>query len=59
MALPFYDAFQTVMQPRISAMPHLDGRDIDQAMSIYRVNEPQARAILSSLQVEGFGLIQG
>ena len=59
MALPFYDAFQTIMQPRISAMPHLDSHDINQAMSTYRVNEPQARAILSSLQVQGFGLIQG
>lgn len=47
------------MQPRISAMPRLDNRDVDQAMSNYRVNEPQARAILGSLRIEGFGLIQG
>ncbi|KAF8443044.1 SEN1 N terminal-domain-containing protein [Boletus edulis BED1] len=58
-ALPFYDAFQSIMQPRISAMPHLDNHDIDQAMSTYRVNEPQARAILGSLRAEGFKLIQG
>ena len=59
MGLPFYDAFQSIMQPRISAMPHLDNHDIDQTMSSYRVNEPQARAILGSLRVAGFGLIQG
>lgn len=59
MALPFYDAFQSIMQPRISALPRLDNHDIDQAMSTYRVNEPQAKAILSSLRAEGFGLIQG
>ncbi|KAG6376985.1 putative senataxin [Boletus reticuloceps] len=58
-ALPFYDAFQCIMQPRISAMPHLDNHDIDQTMSTHRVNEPQARAILGSLRAEGFGLIQG
>ncbi|KAF9220939.1 hypothetical protein BS17DRAFT_786249 [Gyrodon lividus] len=59
MALPYYDAFQSIMQPRISALPRLERRDIDEAMSTYRVNEPQARAILSSLQAEGFALIQG
>ncbi|KAG9315884.1 hypothetical protein JVU11DRAFT_3533, partial [Chiua virens] len=59
MGLPFYDAFQSVMQPHISALPLLDKRDLNQAMSTYRVNEPQARAILSSLRARGFGLIQG
>ena len=59
MALPFYNAFQAIMQPRISSIPHLNKHDVDQTMSTYRVNEPQARAILSSLQVQGFGLIQG
>ncbi|KAI6044781.1 SEN1 N terminal-domain-containing protein [Pisolithus marmoratus] len=59
MGLPYYDSFATVMQPRLSAHPHLDHLEVQQTMSNYRVNEPQARAILSSLRTEGFALIQG
>jgi senataxin len=59
MALPYYNAFQSIMQPRISALPRLERHDIDEAMSTHRANEPQARAILSSLRAEGFSLIQG
>ncbi|KAF9242609.1 SEN1 N terminal-domain-containing protein [Melanogaster broomeanus] len=58
-ALPYYDAFQSIMQPRISGLPRLERRDIDEAMSTYRVNEPQAKVILSSLRAEGFSLVQG
>ncbi|KAI6122505.1 SEN1 N terminal-domain-containing protein [Pisolithus croceorrhizus] len=59
MGLPYYDLFSTVMQPRLSGHPHLDGREVQDTMTNYRVNEPQARAILNSLQTEGFALIQG
>ncbi|KAL4081054.1 SEN1 N terminal-domain-containing protein [Scleroderma citrinum] len=59
MALPYYDAFPTVMQPRLSGHPHLDRREIEQTMATYHFNEPQARAILSSLRTQGFALIQG
>ncbi|KAF8843323.1 hypothetical protein BDN67DRAFT_945625 [Paxillus ammoniavirescens] len=59
MALPYYNAFQSIMQPRISALPRLERHDIEAAMSTHRINEPQARAILSSLRAEGFALIQG
>ncbi|KIJ64432.1 hypothetical protein HYDPIDRAFT_187805 [Hydnomerulius pinastri MD-312] len=59
MGLPYYDSCQTIMQPRLSPLPRLERRDIDDTMSAYRVNEPQARAILSSLRAEGFALIQG
>ncbi|KAG6334081.1 hypothetical protein ID866_5013 [Astraeus odoratus] len=57
--LPYYDAFSTVMQPRLSGHPHLDHREVEETMANFRVNEPQARAILSSLRAEGFALIQG
>lgn len=59
MGLPYYDLFPTVMQPRLSGHPHLDHHEVQETMTNYRVNEPQARAILSSLQTEGFALIQG
>ncbi|KIK99636.1 hypothetical protein PAXRUDRAFT_822556 [Paxillus rubicundulus Ve08.2h10] len=59
MALPYYSAFQSILQPRISALPRLERHDIDEAMLTHRVNEPQATAILSSLRAEGFALIQG
>ncbi|KAH7885389.1 SEN1 N terminal-domain-containing protein [Phlebopus sp. FC_14] len=59
MALPYYDSFQAIMQARLSNQPSVELRDIEGVMSTYRVNEPQARAILSSLRAEGFVLVQG
>lgn len=59
MALPYYDSFSMVMQPRLSGQPHLDRREVEQTMTAYGFNEPQARAILSSLRTPGFVLIQG
>ncbi|KAI6114047.1 SEN1 N terminal-domain-containing protein [Pisolithus sp. B1] len=52
MGLPYYDLFSTVMQPRLSGHPHLDGREVQDTMY-------QLPSILSSLQTEGFALIQG
>ncbi|EGN98396.1 hypothetical protein SERLA73DRAFT_109860 [Serpula lacrymans var. lacrymans S7.3] len=58
-ALPYYDLFEKIMKPQISPMPNLDNSTIKQAMAAYSVNEPQAKAILGSLQAQGFVLIQG
>ena len=40
-------------------MPRLSENDIDDARRAFDVNEPQARAILGAMSVEGFALIQG
>lgn len=59
MALPYYDLFQRILQPHLSPKPAIDPRDIKQTMIAQKVNEPQAVAILASLQADGFALVQG
>lgn len=59
MGLPYYDLFQTVMDPPRRALYNVSAREVNEAMVTYGVNEPQARAILGSLQTKGFSLIQG
>jgi senataxin len=57
--LPYYDLFDSIMKPRPAKLPEISSSRIRQAMETYRVNEPQAGAILGSLDSEGFALIQG
>ncbi|GAA6004582.1 DNA/RNA helicase SEN1 [Rhodotorula paludigena] len=58
-ALEFIDLCSEVLNPRPPAALHADGRTIQQTMSAYRVNEPQAIAIHGALRTDGFSLIQG
>ncbi|KAI0061699.1 hypothetical protein BV25DRAFT_1948064, partial [Artomyces pyxidatus] len=58
-AMPLYDFANFILQPQLSRPPSIDQYEIRQAMASYNVNEPQARAIASSLRTEGFSLIQG
>ena len=58
-ALPYYDFYADIMRPQPARVPHVPASQVQQAMKSHRVNEPQAVAILGSLQVEGFSLIQG
>lgn len=58
-SLPYYDYVDMILQPRLSMPPQVDPKDIQNAMSKYGINEPQANAILSSLNMSGFSLIQG
>ncbi|RDB14553.1 putative ATP-dependent helicase C29A10.10c [Hypsizygus marmoreus] len=58
-SLPYYDLFETIMRPQISNPPRTEPRDVQKTMATYRVNEPQAKAILSTLSSKGFVLIQG
>ncbi|KAI5122782.1 hypothetical protein M0805_000126 [Coniferiporia weirii] len=59
MALPYYDMASIILKPRLSdpAVPNPD--DIQRTMKVYEVNEPQAKAIISSMRTSGFSLIQG
>ncbi|KAG2155818.1 SEN1 N terminal-domain-containing protein [Suillus bovinus] len=58
-ALPHYDLFQMILTPKLPVMPPLEQREVQDTMSAYNVNEPQARAIIGSLKIDGFALIQG
>jgi hypothetical protein len=58
-ALPYYDLYEKILQPQLSPIPNINPNDVDQTMTKYNVNKPQAIAILGSLQVDGFALIQG
>lgn len=59
MALPYCDLHEHILRPRLSPIPAIPSRDVEQAMMRHRVNQPQAVAILSALRTDGFTLIQG
>lgn len=59
MAFPYYDLFMDILKSKISLAPEMSPIEIQRAMKVHHVNEPQATAILGSLRTEGFSLIQG
>lgn len=59
MALPYYDLVDDILVPPHHTKPDLDDGLLQRAMAAYRVNKPQAGAILSALSSKGFSLIQG
>ncbi|KAK2465188.1 hypothetical protein APHAL10511_002542 [Amanita phalloides] len=58
-SLPYYDYVHMILRPQLPMPPKVDTKDVQDAMSTYGINEPQANAILSSLDMSGFSLIQG
>lgn len=59
MALPYYDFCDIILQPVLPKWQSVDNGEVKSTMSNFNLNEPQAKAILSALQTEGFSLIQG
>ncbi|KAI0335924.1 hypothetical protein GY45DRAFT_1316694 [Cubamyces sp. BRFM 1775] len=59
MALPYYDLLDSVLHTRLAKPARIDSSEVQRVMDAYKVNEPQANAILKSLATEGFALIQG
>lgn len=59
MSMPYYDLLDEILQPSRHGKPELDGVLIDRAMKAYRVNRPQAAAIIGAMTTLGFSLIQG
>ncbi|KAI0269828.1 SEN1 N terminal-domain-containing protein [Gloeopeniophorella convolvens] len=59
MAMPHYDCADLILKPRLPQLPRVEERDLQQTMSKYNVNQPQARAIVSAMRTDGFSLIQG
>ncbi|WWD16760.1 hypothetical protein CI109_101192 [Kwoniella shandongensis] len=59
--LPYYEStlLADALAGRSAVMPRLALNDIDDAIKSFDVNEPQAKAILGSMHVNGFALIQG
>lgn len=59
MSAPYYDLFDEIARPSPAKLPRIAQHQIQRTMEAYKLNEPQATAILGSLDVEGFALIQG
>lgn len=59
MSLPYYDLMEDILIPQHRPKPLLEDVLLERAMKAYRVNKPQAGAILSALTSTGFSLIQG
>lgn len=59
--LPWYDSvlLSNILGARSAKMPRLDEEDIGDAKRAFDTNEPQARAILGAMSIDGFALIQG
>ena len=57
--LQYYDLFANVVHPQKTKLPTMSPNRIKHCMATYKVNEPQAVAILGSLDMQGFSLIQG
>jgi hypothetical protein len=59
MALPYFDFYEGILRPKLIGVAHMKPDYIQKAMTSYKVNEPQAIAILNALRADGFVLIQG
>ncbi len=59
MALPHYDVLDSILYTRLPRPSKVEPGEVQRVMKTYNVNEPQANAILKSLDTEGFALIQG
>ncbi|KAG9013563.1 DEAD-box type RNA helicase [Tulasnella sp. 427] len=59
MSAPYYDLFDEIARPSPTKLPRISQQQVQKAMQAYKLNEPQATAILGSLDLEGFALIQG
>ncbi|KAJ3747263.1 AAA domain-containing protein [Lentinula detonsa] len=58
-AAQYYDFADRILRPYLALPVKVDTQDIKQMMDKYKVNEPQARAIVGALKSDGFVLIQG
>ncbi|KAF9049605.1 hypothetical protein BDZ89DRAFT_1057486 [Hymenopellis radicata] len=57
--IQYYDFKDVIFSPQL-AMPNVvDLSTIQKTMEVYRLNEPQAKAVECALKSEGFSLIQG
>ncbi|CAZ80539.1 unnamed protein product [Tuber melanosporum] len=59
MCLKYYDLEQEILAAKPSSLEEPTEKQIVRTRGLYKVNEPQARAILSAVKNTGFTLIQG
>ncbi len=59
--LPYYEPgiLRDILAARSASTPNVSEAAVEDAMSKFQVNEPQAKAILGAFAVQGFALIQG
>lgn len=50
---------EVILRPQLSDPVFVSSQEVQQAMNSYRLNEPQAKAIISAMKTDGFSLIQG
>ncbi|KIY69126.1 hypothetical protein CYLTODRAFT_373369 [Cylindrobasidium torrendii FP15055 ss-10] len=58
-SLQFYEYRDIVLRPHLKMSPPIEAEAIQTTMSLYKLNEPQARAVESALATDEFVLIQG
>lgn len=59
MGLPYFDLVDTILRPELPKSHAASADEVRQTMATYKLNEPQAKAILTSMNTDGFALIQG
>jgi len=59
MCMQFYDLREEILTAKPSPLVEPTEAQVEKTKSIYNVNEPQAKAILSAVSGTGFNLIQG
>lgn len=59
LSLRHNDLLTFILRPSLSVAPQVAPKELRETMDAYKVNEPQAAAILKSLNTAGFSLIQG
>lgn len=59
--LPYYETpmLQNILSARSATIPRLTQYEIGEAKKSFDLNEPQAKAVLGAMDIEGFALIQG
>ena len=59
LSLQYNDLCDFILRPSLLKAPGVDAKDLRYTMDEFKVNEPQATAILKAINTEGFSLIQG
>ncbi|KAA1469989.1 hypothetical protein DENSPDRAFT_797113 [Dentipellis sp. KUC8613] len=58
-SMQYYDYAEMILHPNLAWKAAIDESELQRTASTYNVNQPQALAIASVLQTDGFSLIQG
>ncbi|KDR82678.1 hypothetical protein GALMADRAFT_220668 [Galerina marginata CBS 339.88] len=58
-SLQYNDICNFILRPLLPSASEVDSKDLRETMEAYKLNEPQAMAILKTMNMQGFALIQG